>query len=59
VFFVGLRSFCCVFWGFVFIFVGGGGHMFHKIESIFGFGFEDIFRCYLLEFYNLFLIFVV
>jgi len=32
---------------------------FHKIESIFGFGFEDIFRCYLLEFYNLFLIFVV
>lgn len=60
VFFVGLRSFCCVFWGFMFMFVGGGGgHGFHKIESIFGFGFEDIFRCYLLEFYNLFLIFVV
>jgi hypothetical protein len=34
----------------------GGGVGFHKIESIFGFGFEDIFRCYLLEFYNLFLI---
>jgi hypothetical protein len=48
------------------MFVGGGvvcvvcgGDGFHKIESIFGFGFEDIFCCYLLEFYNLFLTFVV
>ena len=53
-------------WCFLFMFVGGGvvcvvcgGDGFHKIESIFGFGFEDIFCCYLLEFYNLFLTFVV
>jgi len=32
--------------------------VFHKIESVFGFGFEGIFCCYLLEFYNLFLTFI-
>lgn len=35
-----------------------GGCGFHKIESVCGVGFEDIFCCYLLEFYNLFLTFV-
>lgn len=55
-YFVGV--FCLCLLVVVWLCVVCGGSWFHKIESVFGFGFEDILCCYLLEFYNLFLTFV-